>query len=190
MSCVTNYLKLAGVTHFSDADHSTQVENNLKMFLDWALMGAGAWFDVEFVSAKNNPPSPSGTYGGDFSILRKVKDPNITDGKVWESARKDWIWESGQVYTDKSGNEKEPIQVSGVYINNTFQPSGFYIDYPNGRVIFDTAQTGTIQAEYSYRYVQVYCASKTPWFNQLQFGSFRIDQGGFTVERGIIHLVY
>ena len=176
-NCVTNYLQFNGVTHIGESDHSAQLENNLKMFLDWAFLGIGGFF-----SAERNKVSASGAYGGDVTVLRKVKDPNLADGRVWETNRKDWVWESGQAYTDKDGDIKEPIQISGVYINGTFTSTGFYLDYPNGRVIFDTPKTGTIQLEYSYRYIQTYCASTTPWFNQLQFGSFRIDQGGFTVE--------
>jgi len=174
MACDSNYLKLRGLRHVTDSDNSIQLENNFKLLFDWAYLGAGGWFDVHLDSV--------GAYGGNLSTLRQVTDPAFSDGQVWETFRKDWVWESAQTYTDKQGITTSPIQISGVYVNGVLATSGFHLDYPNGRVIFDTPKVGkTIQLEYSARTQQFLCASKTPWFNQLQFGSFRIDDGGFSI---------
>src|SRR5690606_24942466 len=108
-------------------------------------------------------------------------DPSYTAGQVWEAARKEWIWEDNAEYEDKNSITHSPIEVSGVYINGNFSSSGFYIDYPNGRVVFDDVQTGPVQAEYSYRVVQTLISSREPWFKELQAGSFRVDDTGFSV---------
>lgn len=169
-----NYLKLVGLTHIRDSGHTTQIENNLKLYFDWVFLGAGGWFD-----ALRN--SNGGAYGGSFSTLRKVTDPSFTTGTVWEGARKDWVWESGVNYTDKQGSIHNPVQISGVYINGNFATSGYYVDYPNGRVVFTNRESGPVQVEHSFRQIQTLCASKNSWFNELHFGSFRIDDSQFSI---------
>ena len=49
---------------------TSEIEANLKGFLDWAFLGVGAWFDVNIPTA--------GAWGGDFSTLRPVEDFSYT----------------------------------------------------------------------------------------------------------------
>jgi hypothetical protein len=72
-------------------------------------------------------------------------------------------------------------------VNNTGYPSsdstyGWYIDYPLGRVVFDTAISTDyeVQSEYSYRYIQIYRADDVPWFRELQFASLQPGDGYFS----------
>ena len=61
--------------------------------------------------------------------------------------------------------------------------SDYHINYPLGRVIFDAnipAITAAVTASYSYRFVQVYRANDVPWWQQLQYRSFRVDDAMFT----------
>jgi hypothetical protein len=173
-----NYLKLRGLYHIQDSQHTTQLENNLKMFFDWALLSAGAWIDVNI--------NTTNAFGGDPSSLRKVNDPSFTSGRVWAGDRKDWIWETGISYVDKSNVMHSPIAISGVYVSGSFSSSSgsypHYIDYPNGRVVFDTAINGPVQVARSQKYVQVYTANNAPWFQELQYGSLRIDDSTFTIS--------
>jgi hypothetical protein len=52
--------------------------------------------------------------------------------------------------------------------------SYFNIDYPLGRVIFHQPVniTSIVKASYSYKFVQVYRASDSPWFNIIQYSSY------------------
>src|SRR5690606_15663885 len=136
---------LKGVTNISDKSTSEILEDNLIEFLKWGFIDAGGFFNV----VRNT----SGVYHGEYDNLRCVSDPNYTDGQVWTAFRRDWIWESGT-------SVGEPIQISGVYIDGVFHPTGdsgyeHHYDYPNGRVIFDTAisPTAVVELEYSYRWV-------------------------------------
>ena len=83
---------------------------------------------------------------------------------------------------------QQPINISGVFVDGTFYATGnvtkpFYVDYPNGRVVFDTAlaTTSTVQLEYSHKWVQIVPAQGVPWFREIQQGSFK-NEDGFQVE--------
>lgn len=156
---------------------TSQLENGLKMYLDWGFLKIGGWGSV-------NRPSLGG-FGGDFADLRPVSDPNYTDGQVWESARKEWVWETGVNYTDNS-IEYNPIAISGVYINNTLYGTGdatygHTYNYPLGRVIFNNPISTSLDVEmnYSYRNVQTYVANEAPWWDEIQHNSYRVDDTTF-----------
>ena len=142
------------------------LETNFKMFFDWSFLSIGAWFDAKITN--------SGTIFGStnpMSQLVLVDDPSYTTGQVWQGIRKDWVWENSAVY---SGNS--PINISGIYINNAYVPysgNSFAVNYPDGRIIFNNAvsKTSKIKLNHSYRYVQVYRASDSPWFNIIQYPS-------------------
>jgi hypothetical protein len=143
------------------------LESNFKMFFDWSFLKIGAWFDATIPNSGTiygsvNPPSQ----------LLLVDDPSYTLGQVWQGIRKEWVWETGVLY---SGNS--PIDISGCYVNSTFVPySGngpYHIDYPEGRLVFSSAQSTStkINVNHSYRYVQTYRSSDSPWFNKIQYPS-------------------
>jgi hypothetical protein len=155
------YTTLRGPASVTDKLLSEQLEANLKMFLDWALLGLGGFADVKL------PAAPTTTAGG--HRLRLSDDTRFAQGRAWEGFRKDWVWETGV------GGSREPVHVSGVWVNGAFKVTGatgtyaHVIDYPQGRIIFDSpVPTGThVAAEYSYRRYQVY-ADHPDWFRKVQ----------------------
>jgi hypothetical protein len=163
MSCQYNTC-FKGVENISQELLLNILESNFKMFFDWSFLKIGAWFDA--VSAN------SGTIYGNSNPPAKLilsDDPSYSLGQVWQGIRKEWVWESGVGY---SGNN--PINISGVYVNNSFVPysSGtFTIDYPEGRIVFNSAKSksSNITLNHSYRYVQTYRSSDSPWFNIIQY---------------------
>lgn len=157
-------------TKFKGVDNIAQdlllniLEANFKMYLDWAFLNIGAWFDVY---ANQNT-----IYGiNQHSKLLPVEDPAYANGRVWQAIRKDWVWETGINY-----NNTSPITISNINVNsNTITKSGnFVVNYPLGRIIFNSPQslTSNVRLDYSYRFVQVHRSSESPWFNILQFSSF------------------
>jgi hypothetical protein len=160
------------VTQIGDTLLTSQLESNLKTFLDWGLLEIGGFFNITIPT--------SGAYGGTFDRLRAVDDPAYSDGQVWEGARKDWVWETGLEYAT------QPIDISGVYVGGTFYGTGHatyghHYNYPLGRVIFDSAisQNSTVQMNHSYRHVQIYIADQAPWWDEFQQDSFRVDNSTF-----------
>ena len=168
-----DYKKLnTNVTEVYNHQLTNQLETNLKTYLDWGLLEVGGFNNVTSVS--------SGAYGGSFDTLRPVDDEAYVDGQVWETARKDWVWETGLTYSES------PITISGVYIASTLYTTGdatyaHHYNYPLGRVVFDTAisTASVVELNYSYRDVQVYVADDVSWWDELQYDSMRIDDDTF-----------
>jgi hypothetical protein len=173
MAELKNYLKLNGTWNIGDNDLSDQLEINLKYWLDWTLLRIGAWYNAEIPA--------SGAFGGEQSTLRKVNNGAYAEGKLWEGFRKDWVYETGVQWT----GDETPIEISGVWVDGVYyEPDdadyGHYVDYPNGRVVFTGSDIPeTVEANYSYRHVQVYRADEAEWWRELQYKSFRVDNPHF-----------
>jgi len=174
---ITDYTKLKHVRRISDTDLLTEIETNLKYYLDWGLLGVGGWIDV-------NAPQ-SGIGGSEQSTLKYTVDPSYNNGQVFQGVRKDWVWETGVEY-DYAGTDDEPIQITGVAVNGTMRASGdstygWYINYPLGRVIFNTAiPTGSVvKADHSYRWCQTYVSDDAPWWRELQYRSYDSSEPHF-----------
>lgn len=140
------------VSSISQRGPISALEDNIKDFLDWSFVTIGGFINV-------NIPTES-IAGVDHHKLTLVSDPAITGNRVWEAKRKEWVYETGVVF-----NGSEPIEISGVYLNNTFLegPTGipgytYTLNYQDGRVLFDNPvnQNSDVEIEYSYRYVQTY----------------------------------
>lgn len=151
------------VSSITNKNRISLLEDNVKSFLDWSFLHIGGFVNVGIPT--------SGVAGGSFHILKSSEDPVLKD-KVWQSPRKDWIYESGIVY--ESGS---PIAFSGVYLNNTFLPAptgsgsyGYNVNYPLGQIVFNNpvSSKSTVIANYSYRYVQVYKSSDNFWWKEVQ----------------------
>ena len=164
------HTRLANISNAQDSTLSNILLDNFIAFYDHGFLDKGQFYNIKIPQ--------SGIYGGDRHKLRTAEDPNYTDGQVWEGYRQNWVWESGIAV----GSQK-PTTISGVFVDNTFYATGnvtkpFYIDYPNGRVVFDTAlaTTSSVHLEYSHKWVQVIPAQGVSWFRQIQLGSFRTEE--------------
>ena len=157
MSICDYNTKFKGVNSISQDLLLNILESNFKMFFDWAFLNIGAWFDATSTFYNNTS----------HNNLILVEDPSYEYGSVWQGIRKDWVWESGVSFNDHS-----PIN-----INNSFISNGFNIDYPLGRVILDdpVLESSNINLDYSYRYVQIYRATDTPWLSILQYSSYETN---------------
>ena len=181
MSCSLNR-KFVKVDHVGESLLINQMESTLKTYLDWGLLSVGGWTNI-------TTPT-SGAFGGTFDTLRAVSDPAYTDGQVWESARKDWVWETGMDYSgvlsDGTRTGVAPIDITGVSVGGTTYGTGdatyaHHYNYPLGRVVFDNAisTSSSVKLEYSYRNVQTYIADQAPWWDELQQNSLRVDDSTF-----------
>ena len=164
---------------FSDVGNSTiseTIRSNLIVFFDWGLLDKGAFFNV-------NIPT-SGAYGGNWHILKPVNDPNYTNGQVWSSRRKNWVWEN----KDSTELSVSPIGISGIFVDNVFKPygSGYHINYREGKIIFDSAQalSTEVKLEYSHKWISVKSSNEVPFFRKLETESFRVDDSNFLVSSG------
>lgn len=170
MSCNQNMYRLHGVTSLQDNMIIPTVEENLKSFLDYGLLHVGGFVNV-------NIPT-SGLYKTTFHTLKPTKDPSYLANTVWQTPKKDWVWESGISYKNTS-----PVNISGVYIANTLYPapsgSGaieYRLDYENGQVIFAKPLNASTKVEmsYSYRWCEIIKSNNNLW-STLQPMAFKPD---------------
>lgn len=159
--------KFKGISNISEDCLLNILESNFKMYLDWSFLNIGAWFDV-----KRNQYKLFNSTNVETAKLLYVDDPSYNNGCVWQGIRKDWVWESGIECYDT-----QPIFISGIYINNIFNSypsSNFTIDYPMGRVIFNSGLSSNtkVEVEHSHRHIQVYRGSDCPWTNIIQYSSY------------------
>lgn len=155
------------------------LEENIKAFLDWSFINIGG-----FINVNGSTNDISGNY---FNTLK----PSQSNSKIWQSARKDWIYETGVSFEESS-----PIPVSGIYIDSTFFPgptgSGsttYTINYPLGTITFDNniSSNSTVKTDYSYRYIQTYKSSDCVWWKELQKQTYLLanhvnNQGDYNIE--------
>lgn len=165
-----DYLNLKGFDTIFDATVNNELQDNLVEFLDWGLLEKGNFFNI----SKDQQSSR----GQDYSQLSLSKSTNFASGKAWEGFRKNWVWQSGVSYSPIPLVSTDPDHpgVSGVYVDDTFYPNdttGAYahkIDHFNGRVVFDNPipTTSKVQAEFSYKYVNIIYADNVPFLRELQ----------------------
>ncbi len=142
-------------------------------FFDWALLEKGNYFNVTVGEQSPN--------GEDYSRLRPVSEPRFTDGQAWEGFRSNWVWQTGISYSPSpiTYNNGGHAGISGVYVDDVFYAYNstgsfaHHVDYQNGRIIFDSPiPTGSkVQAEHSYKWINMTYANSLPWVRQLQQNS-------------------
>jgi hypothetical protein len=165
-----NYTKFKGIYNYNDVQITTSIENNMKYWLDWAFLDIGAWTNIHSTGYDATPV-------GNPAQLSWVNDNAYTSGRVWQGIRKDWVWETGASWSGNYPISITGVTVSGVPVSNT----GYYINYPEGKVIFTNPikTTSTVLVDYSYRNVQTYIADDAPWYRELQFGSMDATNSQF-----------
>lgn len=131
------------------------LKSNLHYWLEDRLVRAG-WYD-------NVDAGETNFYGHDISRFAATSnDPDFIDGRVWQSAFKNWVYASG-IPAAVSGLAA-PFVASGIVVNGVFYPEAtttgtfaHQLDFENGRVIFDSvvAASSVVQGSFSYQLVSV-----------------------------------
>ena len=168
---MSNHLNIDGINSIFDTTLNNELQDNIVEFFDWALLQRGNYFNVTLNETSSD--------NLDYSILRKSGNNNFTDGIAWEGFRKNWVWQSGITYEPAPLVNNNPAYpgISGIYINDNFYPTSttgqyaYKVDYYNGRVVFDSPiPTGSkVQAEYSYKYINIIYANNLPWLREIQY---------------------
>lgn len=180
---MSDYLNLKGIDSIYDNMLNNEIQDNIIEFLDWALLQKGNYQNVTIGELAPN--------GQDYSRLKISSNSNYPSGTAWEGFRKNWVWQSGINYNPQplvSTNNAIP-GISGVYVNDTFYPSstsGTYshkVDYFNGRIIFNNPiPTGSkVQAEYSYKYINIIYANNLPWIREIQYRTMYPNNDAFVL---------
>lgn len=171
-----SYLHFKGVDDYGDFTITDEIQYGLKTYFEWGFLGIGAFTNVRIPA--------SGQQSNSEHILRAVRNPTYSTGQVWEGVRNNWVWESGFNYS------VEPINISGIYLNGVFQPTtgvgayAFTIDYPNGRIVFNSAVSlsSSVMCEYSYKRIK-FCSSDSDESRKIHQRTFQVDDN-FTAFSG------
>jgi hypothetical protein len=181
-----NYSPLKGLTSVFDYTITNDIQDGLVEYFDWGLLQIGNYFNVTKGEVAPN--------GSDYSRLRLSLNGNYETGQVWEGFRSNWVWQSGISYSSPPivGTDNTHPGISGVYVNDVFYPittTGNYahhVDYFNGRVIFENPiPTGSkVQAEYSYKWINVTYAHRLPWLTEAQSKTSQPNGGFLQPDQG------
>jgi hypothetical protein len=168
---MSDYLNLKGFNNVFDTTLNNELQDNIVEFLDWALLQKGNYQNVSLGELSPN--------NQDYSLLRMSTSTSYPSGTIWEGFRQNWVWQSGVSYNPAPvvGNNSAKPGISGVYVNNQFYSSnttGTYshkVDYFNGRIVFNSGipSGSKVQAEYSYKYINVIYANSLPWIREIQY---------------------
>lgn len=180
---MSDFTKLSGVTQYGNPLTSDLLEFSCYHFLNWGLLGVGAFTNV--IRPTGTYPSGIASHAYDPSILRPARDARFQAGQIWEGFRSNWVHESGIEYSS------QPIFVSGIYVNGVYRQntevgvSGYKINYPEGRIVLNTpVATGTkVQCSYSFKNVRL-DMDDAQWFKAVQFDSMNVGDPQFQQPGG------
>ena len=177
---------LRGFNSVFDSTLNNDIQDGLIEYFDWALLEKGNYFNSDLAELAPN--------GYDYSKLRMSSNDQYNSGQIWEGFRKNWIWQSGISYSPAPlvGTDNENPGISGVYVDNAFYPSTttgaykHYVDYFNGRVIFNTAipSGSKVQVEHSYKHINVVYANNVPWLKEIQTKTLQPTSSFFDIDKG------
>jgi len=135
------------------------LKTNLELWLNDKLLREGLYTNVS--------AGEINAYWADVSLLVSVSDEDYMDGRVWQSAFKNWVYENG--IPSPSSGVAPPTVASGVTVNGTFYPqattSGVFahdFDFINGRVVFNSPilTSSIVQGQFAYKEVLIDQADK------------------------------
>ena len=75
------------INSFGDQTLITNLENNMKLFLDWGFLNIGAYQNVSIPSTN--------LHNFNLHILKPKKDATQQSYRTWITPKKDWVYESG-----------------------------------------------------------------------------------------------
>jgi hypothetical protein len=146
MSCCAEW-DLNHINDYNSVDFITELQENVKAFLDYSLLNIGGWTDVN--TGENN-------CGEDYFSLVKVKLPVSRPYEIWASPKKEWLWEDVEFYGDQPN-------IPTIYDTGINITSDCTINYKLGQISSNTPLTSPT-ASYSFRKVQIYTEIFGSWW--------------------------
>jgi hypothetical protein len=146
---------LRGVRFYGDPSLSEIITENIITFMKYGLLEIGAYYNIA--------RGQTNFYGVNESQLRPVVMQGNTNFTIYRGVKHDWIWESGIGLRSAGG--AQPVQISGIYVNNVFYATGssitgtgYFVDYSRGQIVFShpLPSSYVVECPQAIRYVQVY----------------------------------
>lgn len=174
-------MSFKGFDNIHDYTLNNELQDNLLEYFDWNLLEKGNYFNITLNEQAYD--------GSDYSLLTPSTNTTFLSGEAWDGFRKNWVWQSGITPPDGMdppivGSNNAIPGISGIYVDDTFYPSdttgtyAYNVDYFNGRVVFDNPipTTSKVQAEFSYKYVNMIYAASVPWIREFYFNTLDVSK--------------
>ena len=158
-----NLTKFKLTNNIANSTVTPRLEQSLSYYLNWAFLEMGAFSNVLNPSVN--------IYSGNRHVLTSIDTNRLS----YEAFRKDWVYETGLTFGTVPLTPV--IKVNGVIVS-----TGFTIDYRLGRINFSVpkAASDSITAQFSYKNIQNVISGDAPWWQEIQFDSFKNDENTFT----------
>lgn len=146
---------LDGINHYGEMSIQDIILDNIVQFLRYGFLQIGAYVNIGYQELDSR--------GNDMSLLTPLSVPGTTDYTIYKGRKHDWVWENN--ITLKPTGVDQPTQVSGIYVNSTYYPTGstvlgtgYYIDFTRGHVVFSNPLPSSyiVQVPHTLRWVQIY----------------------------------
>jgi hypothetical protein len=149
---------LDGISWYGNRTIEDQVLHNVITYLKYGLLEIGAYYNINKDQINYR--------GANESVLQPVTfygSGGIQPYSVYKGVKHDWIWESGVTLRYSGGTS--PINISGIFVNDVFYPTGttisgtgYTIDYSRGQTVFHQPLNSghTVKCAYSIRMAHVY----------------------------------
>lgn len=171
----TDYLTLKGeFTHWRKESFGRNLRDGLIRWLQWGFLEIYGYMNI----TRSGPATTFVEGSTPLYQLVKAKDDNITNGRVYQAFASDWVWETG--LSQGGTPQAAEIFVNGVQVASNDATYPHYIDYPRGRVVFDSAVSDSVDVEANFAFrTPSFVSTTLPWFQELMFDMFRVDRADF-----------
>ena len=170
-----DFLTLKGAfTHWKKESFSRNLKEGLIRWLQWSFLEIFGYMNI----TRTAPETTFVEGATPLYQLTRAKDNNLADGRTYQAFASDWVWETGLA----TGGTP---QVAQIYVDNSLKLPGdgtfpHYIDYPRGRVVFDSALASTLDVEANFAFrTPSFVSASLPWFQEIMFDMFRVDRAEF-----------
>lgn len=148
---------MKGTNNIAKPGYREVLRDNIISWLDESFLNIGGLIDAVDVN----------TAFGKFNQLTKLSSTE------YYSRRGNWVWEPNF-----------GISISGVYVNNILQTSGYSINYRDGIVKFNSPVNLPVSVNYSHKYIEVFNAQENNFF-RIDDESFEVHDGFFVTGSGL-----
>lgn len=141
---------LDGLNFYAEPTLEDTVLSNVREFLRYGFLQVGAYINVDISKDESQ-------------LVPLTGRPGVDDYTIYKSRKPDWVWETNIDFKDNT--LVDPIVPSGIFVNNTFVPTGvqvsgvdYRIDFSRGQVVFNESMPSdmTVKVPHTLRYVSVY----------------------------------
>lgn len=147
---------LDAMDFYAETTLEDTILSNVREYLRYGLLQIGAYININLNDTDYLGQNES-------RLLPVLNQPGVNNYTIYRSKKPDWVWESNIDF--KASGLTQPLVPSGIFVNNTFVPTGtsvsgvsYHIDFSRGQVVFNSSMPSgmDVKVPHTLRYVSVY----------------------------------